>query len=98
MLDRLLEEATVDCYGQDEQLCGVFTMLEDELRVPFSVSLLGVEAVVERVELTAAGDIVALCRRGRRKQAIPILDLPLPRPKPEGAEWIEVYRKFVRCG
>ncbi len=70
-------------------------MLQDSLRVPFAVSILGVEAVVERVDLTDAGEIVAVCRRGRTKQTVPILDLPLPRPRPDGAEWIEVYRRFA---
>jgi hypothetical protein len=94
-LDRLLEEALVDAYGDGEQLVGVFTMLQDALRVPFEVSILGVEATVESVDLTDGGEIVAVCRRGRTRQRIPILDLPLPGPRPEGAEWIEVYRRFA---
>jgi hypothetical protein len=28
-------------------------------------------------------------RRGHDRQSIPILDLPLPKPVPDGAEWIE---------
>jgi len=94
-LSRLLEEAIVDAYGDDEQLVAVFTRLEESLRVPFGVSILGVEATVARVDLTDAGEIVAVCRRGRAKQTVPILDLSLPRPRPEGAEWIEVYRRFA---
>jgi hypothetical protein len=34
------------------------------------------------------------CRRARAKQAIPLLDLPLPAPAPEGAEWIAAYRRW----
>jgi len=30
--------------------------------------------------------------RGRERQSVPILDLPLPSPRPEGVEWIEAYR------
>jgi hypothetical protein len=30
------------------------------------------------------------------RQAIPILDLPLPTPPPDGAEWIEAYRHWAR--
>jgi hypothetical protein len=85
----------VDAYGDDEQIVAVFTRLEDSLRVPFETSILGVEALVERVDLTDAGEIVAICRRGRSTQRVPILDVPLPRPRPEGADWIEVYRRFL---
>jgi hypothetical protein len=34
--------------------------------------------------------------RENQKQAIPILDLPLPDSPPDGAEWIEAYRRWRR--
>jgi hypothetical protein len=42
------------------------------------------------------GDIVTRCLRGHERQSIPILDLPLPKPPPAGAEWIEAYRYWAR--
>lgn len=81
----------MDCYDEDEQLSGLFTMIQDNLAVPFDTQVLGVEATVRKVDLRAGG-IVAVCQRGRMRQAIGILDLPLPDPAPEGAEWIEAYR------
>jgi hypothetical protein len=51
---------------------------------------------VERIALAAAGEIVAVVRRGAKRQRIPILDLPLPKPPPAGAEWIEAYRRWAR--
>jgi hypothetical protein len=38
---------------------------------------------------------VAICCRDQVRQAIPILDLPLPTPPPVGAEWIEAYRHWL---
>jgi hypothetical protein len=93
-LDALVDEAIVDCYNDDEQLTGLFTMIEDHLAVPFTSRVLGVEVTVRRVDLTDGG-IVAMCHRDRMKQAIEILDLPLPTPPPEGAEWIEAYRHWA---
>jgi len=52
---------------------------------------------VERIDLTVADQIVAVCRRGAKRQWIPILDLPLPQPPPAGAEWIEAYRRWARA-
>ena len=48
-LDELIEEATVDCYNESEQLSGIFCMLEEHLETPFTTQLLGVEVVVEGV-------------------------------------------------
>jgi hypothetical protein len=38
---------------------------------------------------------VAICHRGRERQAIGILDLPLPEPAPDGAHWIAAYRHWL---
>ena len=94
-LDVLIEEATVDCYNEEEQITGLFTMLEEHLVLPFETSVLGMTVTVTRVDLTVSDQIIALCRRDGVKQAIPILDLPIPAPAPDGAEWIEAYRRWL---
>jgi hypothetical protein len=93
-LDALVDEATVDAYGEDEQLTGFAVMIEDNLAMPFETTVLGVTVTVRKVDQTMSG-IVAVCVRGRHRQAIPILDLPLPDPPPEGAEWIAAYRHWA---
>jgi hypothetical protein len=95
-LDKLIEEATVDCYNESEEITGIFTMLEENLAVPFATKLLGLEVTVERVDLNKAGEIVAVCRRGRERLRVPVIDLPLPEPKPKGAEWIDAYRRWAQ--
>jgi Calcium binding len=95
-LKRLIEEATVDAYNDSEQRVGFLTMIEEKLALPFTTHVLGVEISVERIDMTPADEIVAICRRGRKRQAIPILELPLPKPPPTGAEWIEAYRRWLR--
>lgn len=93
-LDALIEEATVDCYNEEEQITGLFTMIEEHLALPFQTAALGVTIKVAKVDLTVNHEIVAICRRDGHTQAIPILDLPLPTPPPDGAEWIEAYRRW----
>lgn len=56
--------------------------------------MLGVRVVVEKADLRGFGEIVALCRRGSSKQWISIQEVPLPIPRPDGAEWIEAYRRW----
>ncbi|MBG0854116.1 hypothetical protein I2W78_20260 [Streptomyces spinoverrucosus] len=94
--EALLEEATVDAYGQDEQRTGFFTMIEESLSVPFTTTVLGVEVSVVGVDLAGDGRVVARCVRGSVRQDIGILDLPLPEPAPEGSQWIEAYRCWAR--
>jgi hypothetical protein len=97
-LEALIEEAIVDAYGESEQRVGFLTMLEEHLAVPFLTEILGVAVRVNRVDLNDAEEIVAICRRGRHRQSIPILDLPPPFPPPDGWEWIEAYRHWARGG
>jgi hypothetical protein len=94
-LEALIEEAVVDAYGDEEQTGGFFMMIEEHLALSFSVSILGVEAVVEKVDMTRDGRI-AVCKRDGVKQRIEILDLPLPKPIPAGAEWIAAYSHWRR--
>ena len=89
--ETLIEEAIVDAYSDEEQIGGFFTMIEEHLALPFTVCILGAEAVVEKVDMTRDGRIVAVCQRDGMKQRIEILDLPLPKPAPVGTEWIAAY-------
>jgi hypothetical protein len=79
-----------------EEATGLLTMVEENLTVPFTTVILGVEVTVQKVDLTERDEIIAVCRRGRERQKVPILDLPLPDPRPEGSEWIDAYRRWVK--
>lgn len=95
-LDALIAEATVDCYNDSECVTGFYAMLDDHLAVPFHTLVLDVDVTVAGIELTDDELIMAVCTRGRSTQRIPVLDLPLPTPHPDGAEWIAAYRRWVK--
>lgn len=97
-LDQLIEEAIVDCYGESEEIGGFYSMLEDNLDLPFQTDVLGVRVTVESIDLTDTEEIVVICTRDRTRQAISLLELPLPVPPPRGAEWIEAFRRWARGG
>ena len=90
----MTEQATVDAYDESEQITGWFTMIEENLAVPFEAMVLGVPVIVERVDLDRSEQIVVVCRHGRTRQSLPIINLPLPTPSPGGAIWIEAYRRW----
>ena len=62
-----MEEACVDCYGQDEQWSGLFEMVGQELAFPFSAKVLGetVEVVdTEHPQFDAFGlDLVVVHKK-----------------------------------
>lgn len=90
----MIEEATVDCDNESEQAGGWFTMIEEHLKLPLEIKILGAPASVVRIDMDQTEHIVAVCRRGKYRPSIPILDLSLPSPPPAGAEWIEAYRRW----
>ena len=94
-LAAVAEEATVDAYGDAEQAVGFCTMIADNLEMPFVTSVLGVDVTVEDIDLGEDNSIVAICARDGIRQAIRVVDLPLPEPPPAGAEWIEAYRHWL---
>ncbi|EWM12154.1 calcium-binding protein [Kutzneria sp. 744] len=95
-IDALIAEATVDCYNDSECVTGFYTMLEDNLAVPFRTAVLGVDVTVTGVDLGVDDQITAVCTRDRAKQRVPVLDLPLPTPPPDGVQWIDAYRHWLR--
>lgn len=91
-----MEEAVVDAYNESEQAVGFRATIEQHLALPFETVVLGVSVTVKTVDVAESGHIVAICHRGRERQAIPILELPLPDPLPSGWEWIEAYRRWAK--
>ncbi len=94
--EEMVETAIVDAYGEAEQTSSWHCMLDEHLRMPFETEMLGVTVRVEKIDLLDDDSIVAVCRRGQHRQTVPILDLPMPRVAPEGAEWVEAYRRWRR--
>jgi hypothetical protein len=68
------------------------------MALPFETIVFGSAVIVERIDLTERDDIVAICRRGRESRKIRLVDLPLPSPPPDGAQWIAAYRHWLREG
>jgi hypothetical protein len=95
-LDALIEEATVDAYGESEQATAFLTMLEENLAFPFGATVLGEAVVVEKIDLSYEDELIAICRRGGNHQKVRLLDLEMPGSRPKGAEWIAAYRRWSR--
>jgi len=83
-LDELIEQATVDCYNDSEQVTGLFTLLEEHLETPFHTTVLGVSVTVTGVDVTTSDQIIAICQRDRHRQDDPDPRPGAPQPRTQG--------------
>jgi hypothetical protein len=95
-LDALIEEATVDAYGESEQATAFLTVLEERLALPFAATVLGEAVVVVKIDVSGAAELIAICRLRGKRQMVRLLDLELPVPRPKGAEWVAAYHRWAR--
>ncbi len=95
-LEQLIADATLDCYNESEESTGLFEMINEYLDIPFMTTILGVAVTVTAVDITDDDRIVAVCRRGRNLLRVALLELPMPDPRPRGAEWVDAYRHWAR--
>ena len=90
-LDALIEEATVDCYNEYEQLTGFDCCITDNLEVPFETDLLGEKVTVESIGPNDANELVATCKKGKHTLKVSLDELLLPNPPPKGSKWVQAY-------
>ena len=86
----------MDAYGESEQATAFLTALNEYLALPFGATVLGEVVVVEKIDLSDADELVAICRRRGKRQKVRLLDLELAVPRPEGAEWVAAYHRWSR--
>jgi hypothetical protein len=98
-LAALIEEATVDCYNEEEAHVGLTSMIEENVVCPFQAKVIGED--VEVVDLRSAEiglGVDAVCRYKGKDYRINIDSLEWPKKKPKGFEWVEAYRAWRAGG
>lgn len=96
-LDRLIEEITVDAYGDDEQLWAFRQAFEDDVALPVDGFVIGEPVTV--IEIDYDGNerrgLTARCRREDGSEyVVAVSEVELPRASP-GALYIAAYRKWL---
>jgi hypothetical protein len=100
-LEALLEEATVDCYGVDEEFTGVMCTLGEELRFPLKATVVGelVEVVgIDERRSSLGRGVVARVRRKGQDYQVGLAELEFVDPDPTSEEWLEAYRYWLSLG
>jgi len=98
-LRALIEEATVDCYTEDEAHYGFLVSIVYGVVCPFKAKVIGEEVeVVDLQEAPMGYGVEAVCRTKGKEYRINIDSLEWPKRKPEGYEWIEAYHYWLGGG
>lgn len=98
-LRALIEEATIDCYGEEEQMTGLWTMIEENVICPFKARVVGEVVTVTGFSWPSGKcDFMAICKRKGQRYEIDLSSLEWSEPRPEGFEWIEAYVAWRRGG
>jgi hypothetical protein len=97
-LQELLDQATVDCYDEEEEFGGVLCTLEDNLDFPLQAEAMGepVEVIgLDSRRSSLRRGIVARVRKGDKEYTVGLSELVMIDPDPTSAEWLAVYRYWA---
>lgn len=93
-IKQLIEEATLDCYGEYECIIGFQCTIDDNLKFPFKAKVVGEEVEVVGVDLKNE-TVVAVCKRNNKNYTVDILSIEYKPKDIDGWEWIEAYRAWA---
>ena len=96
-LDSLIDEATIDAYGEHERRAGFYTVLEESLAFPFQAAIIGESVSVYGLDMKDDRQILARINRQGREYTIDLLDLTINDESIAGGEWIAAYKKWSSC-
>lgn len=96
-LDELIEEITVDAYGDDEQLWAFRQVIEDEVKLPTDGFI--IDEPVKIIKIDYDGNerrgLTATCRReDGSKHVVAAADITFPRSSNSG-QYLAAYRKWL---
>jgi hypothetical protein len=95
-LDAVIEELTVDAYGDEEQLTGLLTGAEDALQAPEQASIVGVPVNVVKVDMgpDVRRGLTAICERESTRHEVSLADLTFPAASKLGRV-VAAYRRWL---
>lgn len=96
-LERLIEEITVDAYGEDEQLWAFRQVFEDEVALPADAFVIGEPVSVTEIDYggNPRRGLTARCRReGGAEHVIAASEVVFPESS-VGARLIAAHRKWL---
>jgi hypothetical protein len=94
-LDSLIEEITVDCYDEDEQITGFEAAFDEDATFPCRGTVIGEEVEVLHVgQGDGRRELLATCQRNGRRYEIALLDIDID-TDPTTSRLLAAYRRWA---
>lgn len=94
-LDSLIDEITVDCYDEDEQLQGFENAFDEDATFPCTGTVIGEHVQILHVgQATGRRELTATCQRHGRRYEIALLDIDIS-ADPDTSRLIAAYRRWT---
>lgn len=94
-LEALLEEATIDCYDEEEEFAGVLISVDENVHWPLPAELAGTSVEVLGLDESSSSTrrgIVARIRRGGKEYTAALADLTFDDVDETSGEWLAMFR------
>ena len=98
-LQAMLEEATSHCYDEEDEFWAVFSALTGRISFPFQARVAGETVTLVGLDGHASGleaGVMARVRKEGAGRTVSLAELDVLDPDPVSAEWLEVYRYWLR--
>jgi predicted P-loop ATPase len=96
ILEKLIEEGTVDCYDEYEAKAGMMCCVEDQVECPFEAKVIGEKVTI--IDLKSENELMAVCEKNGERFEVNIDSIKVLEPFPDGYEWLEAYQLFIEGG
>jgi len=94
-LDALIDEVTVDCNDEYEQLTGFEVAFDQDANFPCAGTVIGEEVEVLSVAIEDnRRELIATCKRGRHRYHVALLDIDL-RADAVTSRLVAAYRRWL---
>jgi hypothetical protein len=94
-LDSLIEDITVDCHDEDEQLQGFENAFDEEATFPCPGTVIGEELEVLQVgQADGRRELIATCKRNGRRYDIALLDIDI-HADPATSRLLAAYHRWA---
>ena len=95
MYERIIEEATVDCYGEYEQISGWVCLLDESIPTPCNCLIGKEKAILEKIDTDDNSNVViGIVRLNKTKVRILIQDIRLENKK--DMDYINAYAYWCK--
>lgn len=96
-LDSLIEDITVDCHDEDEQLTAFEAAFDEDGSFPCPSTVIGEEVEVLHVgQADGRRELIAICQRNGRRYETALIDVEIGSDaEPATARLIAAYRRWA---